>query len=108
MRYIIKPLTIYTVVVDAVQFFPDHRPWPEGVKEVTRRICSDPQCGDSSWDHACDLGEGLGVYELTTSKGKSEVWAEDWIITSLLTGEKYSCKPDVFAALLCPDSGVIS
>ena len=27
-------------------------------------MCSDPQCGDSTWDHACDLGEPLGSYEV--------------------------------------------
>ena len=40
------------------------RELPAGVTEEIRETCSDPQCNDSTWDHACDLGERLGTYRM--------------------------------------------
>jgi len=76
MKYRKKP-----VVIEAEQFYPDKK-WPEGVKEDRRSptgFCIDTQEPDSgAWDG-------------------QEVTPGDWIITGI-KGERYPCKPDIFAA----------
>ncbi len=89
------------VVVEAEQFFPDRKPWPAGVRQRTRQFCSDSQCGDSTWDHECDLGEDLDAWEIKTLEGMFEVTPGDWIITGI-QGERYPCKPDIFEATYEP------
>lgn len=67
------------VCVEAVQFHPEARPWPEGVYE-----------SDES-----PTGYAIGTLENTASG--HEVTPFDWIITGV-RGEKYPCKPDIFEA----------
>ena len=95
-RYRKKP-----VVVEAEQFFPGIRPWPAGVRAETRSTCDDPQCGDSTWDHHCDIGRATGRGTISTREGVMVATPGDWIITGV-QGEKYPCKPDIFAATYEP------
>jgi len=78
MKYRKKP-----VVIDAVQFhaidFPDQ--WPEGVY-------GDP---DSETGFAINTLEGRAL----------NVTDGDWIITDV-AGERYPCKPGIFAATYEP------
>lgn len=60
------------VVIEAEQFFPERLPWPEGVYQE---------------------GE---TYYIDTLEGRHVVSPGDWIITGV-KGEKYPCKPDIFA-----------
>lgn len=64
------------VVVDAVQFFPDQKPWPGGIKE----------------DAASPTGYSIGTLE---SREGHEVTPGDFVITGV-KGECYACKPDIF------------
>jgi len=70
------------VIVDAVQFDPDQRPWPEGVTPWP----------DSEGSRPRDMSYGY----IHTLEGRMHVRAGDWIITGV-AGEKYPCKPDIFA-----------
>lgn len=67
MRYRKRPIEI-----EAEQFFPDRRPWPEGVE----RDC-------------------MGEYFIRTLKGVMAVTPGDWIICGV-AGEVYPCKPMIF------------
>lgn len=67
------------VVIDAERFHADKKPWPEGVIQCE----PDP---DKPKDFKIDTLEG----PFTVSEG-------DWIITGV-KGERYPCKPDIFAA----------
>ena len=60
------------IVVEAVQFFPELTPWPNGVRGAA---------GYSAW--------------IETLEGDMDVVRGDWIITGV-KGEKYPCKPDIF------------
>ena len=64
------------VVINAEQFFPDQKPWPEGVVADPA-----PHVGGSWW--------------IATLEGGHVVSAGDWIITGV-KGERYPCKPDIF------------
>ena len=66
------------IVVEAEQFFLEATPWPRG---VVRRPTV-----DGSNDHV-----------IITLEGAMAVSEGDWIITGV-KGEKYPCKPDIFAA----------
>lgn len=66
------------VVIDATQFWND-RPWPEGVCDCT----ADPM--------------HLGTPHIHTSEGIMDVLEGDWVITGI-KGERYPCKPEIFAA----------
>lgn len=70
------------VVVEAVQFFPDRKPWPAGVREY--HDCTPGGC--TSW----------GLFEIETLEGWSIVRSGDWIVKGV-KGELYPCKPDIFA-----------
>jgi hypothetical protein len=65
------------VVIEACQFFEGEEHWPADV-------VSD---ANSSTGYAIDTLEGRAL----------EVTEGDWIITGV-QGEKYPCKPDIFAA----------
>ena len=67
------------VVIDAVQFFPEQRPWPQGV-EI---------------DSNSPTGYSMATLEATAHH--HEVTPGDWIIMGV-QGERYACKPDIFAA----------
>jgi len=80
MRFRKKP-----VVIEAVQFRNDQRPYPEGV-------CL---CG-------CITGQApLHSPHIHTLEGPLSVTHLDWIITGV-KGEKYPCKPDIFEATYDP------
>ena len=68
------------IVVEAEQFFPDRRPWPEGVYET-----------------------GLGFW-VETLEGVLRASAGDWIVTGV-AGERYPVKPDIFEATYEPVGG---
>jgi hypothetical protein len=78
MKYRKKP-----VVIEAEQFSPEMNPWPEGVKPWPDQQGLQPR------DMSCGYIETL--------EGKMHVSAGDWIITGV-KGERYPCKPDIFAA----------
>ncbi len=61
------------IVIEAEQFRPQHRPWPDGVFRSGSR------------------------YKIETLEGYLVVSHGDWIITGI-KGEKYPCKPDIFEA----------
>lgn len=67
------------IVIEAVQFFPEIKPWPCGVREA-----------GPAWRPVIDTLEG----PLNVSPG-------DWIITGV-KGERYPCKPDIFDATYEP------
>jgi hypothetical protein len=71
------------VVIDAEQFNPDVKPWPNGVVE------------------SAASPTGYGIHTLEHTAIKHEVTPGDWIITGV-KGEVYPCKPDVFAATYEP------
>ena len=62
------------VVITAEQFFPDRVPWPEGVMV-----------------HPLPL-----KWRIDTLEGGHVVTPGDWIIIGV-KGERYPCKPDIFA-----------
>lgn len=74
------------VVIDAKQFWPDKKPWPEGVDVrpgvVVVRDAERPLT-DAWW--------------IETLEGPFQVMPGDWIITGV-KGERYPCKPDIFEA----------
>jgi len=76
-RYRKKP-----IVIEAEQFDPQRRPWPDGVIEWP---LDGSQPRDMSWGY------------IETLEGRMHVIAGDWIITGV-KGEKYPCKADIFAA----------
>lgn len=84
------------VEIEAQQFHPDRRPWPVGVFAHTYATqCT--MCHDSTWDHECNGSVKIDGYRIKTLEGVAVVTPGDWIITGI-KGEKYPCKPDIFAA----------
>jgi hypothetical protein len=71
------------IVVEAEQFFPDKRPWPDGV------IQCEPDPGQPK------------DFVIETLEGPLRVLSGDWIITGI-QNEKYPCKPDIFEATYEP------
>lgn len=69
MRFRKKP-----VVVEAEQWFPD---------KAVKGVCVHPMCDRPAHIH--------------TLEGEMQVAYGDWVITGV-KGEKYPCKPDIFAA----------
>lgn len=68
------------VVIEATQFWPDKTPWPDGCVR--------------NWDNNPMTPSKVSV---RTLEGWLDASPGDWIITGV-KGEKYPCKPDVFAA----------
>jgi len=81
MRYRKKP-----VEVDAEQWFPGKQ--IEGVREVPVPLGLQTRMPDGQWE----TRNGIVI----TPEGKMAVRPGDWIITGV-KGEKYPCKPDIFA-----------
>lgn len=73
------------VVVEAVQFLTG-QPYPDGVV-------------DGSWVNDDDYAASGPCIQ--TLEGVMRVLPLDWIITGV-QGEKYPCKPDIFAATYAP------
>lgn len=74
------------IVINAEQFFPDKKPWPEGV-----------MVGPSS----------QGTWCVSTLEGVHVVTPGDWIITGI-EGERYACKPDIFERTYEPIADTMS
>lgn len=74
------------VVIDATQWFPGVA--IDGVQEIAH----DP--GDGA-----TVSSGYGT--INTLEGPLRVSSGDWIITGV-KGERYPCKPDIFAATYDP------
>jgi len=66
------------VVIEAEQFFPNRRPWPDGIYART-------EADLDAFEYMIDTLEG----------DRHIVSPGDWIITGV-KGEKYPCKPDIF------------
>ena len=69
------------VVIEAEQFHPAQRPWPLGVVRIGR-VPSDPTSQTG--------------FRIQTLEGWHVVTPGDWIITGV-KGERYPCRPDIFA-----------
>lgn len=77
------------VVIEAVQFDPNVKPWPEGV---------------ASWQSIDPQLEGMSSGFIETLEGRMLVNPGDWIIRGV-KGEIYPCKPDIFEATYEPVAG---
>lgn len=77
MKYRKKP-----VIVDAQQFWPDVKPWPEGVG-----VCETTTPGGTPLNK-CPVVETLSGIQMLEPG--------DWVITD--KGARYTCDPEVFAA----------
>lgn len=80
MKFKKKPITI-----EAEQFNPDIKPYPEGVEITPNCVSGNKETG---WVYTYN-------YWIKTLEGIYEVTPGDWIITGI-KGEKYPCKPDIF------------
>lgn len=65
------------IVVEAEQFWPNEKPWPDGVYKHPYRE------------------EGSTGYRINTLEGHHDVTPGDWIIIGV-EGERYPCKPVIF------------
>jgi hypothetical protein len=72
------------VVIEAEQFRVDKTPWPEGVELDLKREGRQPKDSRARF------------YGMKTLEGWYQVTPLDWIITGV-KGERYPCKPDIFA-----------
>lgn len=81
------------VVIEAVQFSPNVRPWPEGVE------LHEPPPGVivSRTDGSRTEMRQQPYPAIHTLEGWMRVRPGDWVITGV-AGEKYPCKPDIFEA----------
>ena len=79
------------VVIEAEQFLPTNKPWPDGVEQFTREMHELADGTRNQW---------YG-WRIKTLEGIGEVTPGDWIITGV-QGEKYPCKPDIFDATYEP------
>ena len=82
------------VVIEAVQYDPNVKPYPDGVIDLpedirTKAIANglEAEYRDLKWIATLEHGH-------TVAPG-------DWIITGV-KGERYPCKPDIFAATYEP------
>lgn len=71
------------VVIEAEQFFPDTKPWPDGVEQYIESVGGE----SNTW---------YG-WRINTLEGPHIVKPGDWIITGV-QGERYPCKPGIFEA----------
>jgi hypothetical protein len=83
------------VVIDAVQFDPGAEKWPDGVVRM-----------EGEWASTASHAAALGVSPAHCGwvpglEGGHVAMKGDWIITGV-KGERYPCKPDVFAATYEP------
>jgi hypothetical protein len=92
------------VVIDAVQFTREiaegSESLPSGVRMCSRQLGPDnrfPEHMKEYWPNY----EGYHKHVITTLEGVMRVEIGDWVITGV-KGEKYPCKPDIFAATYEP------
>lgn len=78
------------VVIEAVQFWPDMSPYPDGVDVLV----AGPY-------HPDDPPGTFQLASIQTLEGTMQVSPGDWVITGV-KGERYPCKPDIFAATYEP------
>lgn len=71
------------IVVEAEQFFPSKKPWPEGVYKIG---------GELPGEETSDL-----FFRVDTLEGPLRVSEGDWIVVGI-KGERYPVKPDIFSA----------
>ena len=74
-----------SVVIEAEQFDPEVKPWPEGV--VAAKLQHNLPRDRNYWP--------VGAPVIHTLEGTHHVSSSDWIITGI-KGEKYPCKHDIF------------
>ena len=79
-KYRKKPIT-----VEAEQFFPTKRPFPNGVEQYSAERTESSDGTVNAWNG----------WRIKTLEGWLNVSVGDWIITGV-KGEKYPCKPDIF------------
>lgn len=65
------------IVIQAEQFQPEVKPWPQGVREDA------------------ESPTGYGIFTLEHTSRAHEVTPGDWIIIGV-AGEVYACKADIF------------
>lgn len=75
------------IVIEAEQFYPTEKPWPDGVEQYIKEATESSGGVRNSW---------FG-WRINTLEGSMEVTPGDWIITGI-KGEQYPCKPDIFEA----------
>jgi hypothetical protein len=93
------------IVIDAVQWWPPGDPRHDKSMVVHRKGNSvEPpdlrQVGDL-FQFSTIAGMGDDIFMVRTLEGDMRVSPGDWIITGV-KGEKYPCKPDIFAATYEP------
>lgn len=69
-----------SIFVEAEQFDPNKKPWPDDVTRI----------GRSEFDPTSWTG-----FRIQTLEGWMVITPGDWIITRV-NGERYPCKPDIF------------
>jgi hypothetical protein len=87
MKYRKKP-----VVIEAEQFVPEPQPPHYGPPIITDKMFM---------EYPVNLGEQGPYLIIPTLEGAHIANPGDWIITGI-KGERYSCKPDIFAATYEP------
>ena len=98
MKYRKKP-----IVIEAVQWFPpgDQRHEPSMLSHRKGNAVDPPdyrQSGDIfCFCEGASPGMGGDTYFIRIERDNVQVHPGDWIITGV-KGEKYPCKPDIFAA----------
>lgn len=87
------------VVIEATQFFKDQPPWPEGVEKGRPTIDELESLLERGVNPAI-APDGYS-YIVKTLEGTHFLSDGDYIITGV-KGERYPCKPDIFAATYEP------
>jgi hypothetical protein len=77
------------IVLEAEQFFPSRKPWPDGVYRIGGSHGVEDETDKDTW---C---------RVKTLEGELRVATGDWIVTGV-NGEKWPVKPDVFEATYEP------
>ena len=83
-----------SIIVEAQQFYPQHKPWPAGVREfVLPMSASHHHCGESSWCLEQSPDDASTPFD--ESSVLPYIKSGDWIITTD-RGNRYPCKPSTF------------
>ena len=87
------------VIIEAEQFFAANDPWPAGVEKYRPTIEELEKWISAESQYALHPDGHTAV--IKTLEGPLLVCDGDWIITGV-KGERYPCKPDIFAATYEP------